>query len=76
MSPKSKKEKEEPLATASVPVEATEEEGPPTVAEVCENFGLANVDLDYSKVDDNNLATYKLFQQIFKQQIQAANPKV
>jgi len=46
------------------------------VAEVCENFGLANVELDYSEVDVNNLTTYKLFQQHFRQQIQAANPKV
>ena len=73
---KSRKEKEEPPAPAPVVVEAPAEEKPPTVAEVCENFGLADVELDYSEADVNNLTTYKLFQHNFRQQIQAANPKV
>merc|ERR1712150_12648 len=48
----------------------------PTVAEVCENFGLTDVDLEYSDADYQNLTTYKLFQQTYRQRIQAANPKV
>ena len=48
----------------------------PTVAEVCENFGLSDVDLEYSDADYQNLTTYKLFQQTYRQRIQAANPKV
>ena len=48
----------------------------PTVAEVCENFGLTDVDLEYSDADYQNLTTYKLFQQTYRQRIQGANPKV
>merc|ERR1712203_712056 len=48
----------------------------PTVSEVCENFGLTDVDLEYSDADYQNLTTYKLFQQTYRQRIQAANPKV
>jgi len=57
-------------------VEAPTEEAPPTVAEVCENFGLTDVDLEYSDADYQNLTTYKLFQQNYKQRIQAVNSKV
>jgi hypothetical protein len=57
-------------------VEASNEESPPTVSEVCENFGLNDVDLDYTEADHQNLTTYKLFQQNYRQRIQAANPKV
>ena len=48
----------------------------PTVGEVCENFGLTDVDLEYSDADYQNLTTYKLYQQTYRQRIQAANPKV
>merc|ERR1711994_1042467 len=48
----------------------------PTVSEVCENFGLTDVDLEYSDADYQNLTTYKLFQQTCRQRIQGANPKV
>ena len=57
-------------------VEAASDEALPTVAEVCENFGLNDVDLDYTDADYQNLTTYKLFQQNYRQRIQAANPKV
>ena len=57
-------------------VEAPTEEAPPTVAEVCDNFGLTDVDLEYSDADYQNLTTYKLFQQNYKQRIQAVNSKV
>ena len=48
----------------------------PTVADVCENFGLTDVDLEYSEADYQNLTTYKLFQQTYRQRIQGVNPKV
>jgi hypothetical protein len=46
------------------------------VAEVCDNFGLTDVDLEYTDADYQNLTTYKLFQQNYRQRIQAVNPKV
>lgn len=58
------------------PVDTTGEETPPSVTEVCENFGLNDVDLEYTDADYQNLTTYKLFQQTYRQRIQAANPKV
>ncbi len=48
----------------------------PTVAEVCENFSLNDVDLEYSDADYQNLTTYKTFQGAYRSRIQAANPKV
>lgn len=48
----------------------------PTVSDVCDNFGLTDVDLDYTEADYQNLTTYKLFQSTYKQRIQAVNPKV
>ncbi|VVC89741.1 unnamed protein product [Leptidea sinapis] len=37
--------------------------GMPTVEEVCTSFGLADVDIQYSDADLENLTSYKLFQQ-------------
>merc|ERR1719427_1199098 len=48
----------------------------PTVLQVCEQWGLNDVDLEYSDADYTNLTTYKLFQQTFRPRIQAENPKV
>ena len=48
----------------------------PSVADVCENFGLTDVDLEYNEADYQNLTTYKLFQSTYRQRIQAANVKV
>jgi hypothetical protein len=67
---------QEEAAAPPAAVEASNEESPPTVSEVCENFGLNDVDLDYTEADHQNLTTYKLFQQNYRQRIQAANPKV
>merc|ERR1712080_564615 len=39
-------------------------------------YGLNDVDLEYSDADYTNLTTYKLFQQNFRPRIQAENPKV
>ena len=62
------------------PVPAAKEESPepamPTVQQVCEQWGLNDVDLEYSEADYSNLTTYKLFQQTFRPRIQAENPKV
>jgi len=48
----------------------------PTVEQLCEQYGLNDVDLEYSDADYSNLTTYKLFQQTYRQRIQAENPKV
>ena len=47
----------------------------PSVAEVCDNFGLNDVDLKYTDADYQNL-TWNRFQSTYKQRIQGANPKV
>ena len=46
------------------------------MAEICENFGLNDVELEYGEAEYTNLTNYKLFQQTFKQRIQSGNPKV
>eukprot|EP00092_Neocalanus_flemingeri_P015825 GFUD01017130.1.p1 GENE.GFUD01017130.1~~GFUD01017130.1.p1 ORF type:complete len:1937 (+),score=754.41 GFUD01017130.1:187-5997(+) len=64
----------------SPPPPAAKEESPepamPTVMQVCDQWGLNDVDLEYSDADYTNLTTYKLFQQTFRPRIQAENPKV
>ena len=47
----------------------------PTVQVVCDNFGLNDVELDYTEADYQNLTTCKLFQQAYLSRIQGANPK-
>merc|ERR1712209_165520 len=56
--------------------ESPEAQAMPTVMQVCEQWGLNDVDLEYSDADYSNLTTYKLFQQTFRPRIQAENPKV
>ena len=48
----------------------------PTVQQVCEQWGLNDVDLEYTDADFQNLTTYKLFQQSYRPRIKAENPKV
>ena len=48
----------------------------PTVAEVCESFGLNDVELEYSEADYQNLTTYKLFQQHVRPLLAKENPRV
>merc|ERR1712147_248820 len=64
----------------SPPPQPAKEESPepamPTVMRVCDQWGLNDVDLEYSDADYTNLTTYKLFQQTFRPRIQAENPKV
>merc|ERR1712012_750398 len=56
--------------------ESPEAQAMPTAQQVCEQWGLNDVDLEYSDADYSNLTTYKLFQQTFRPRIQAENPKV
>ncbi|XP_069984157.1 chromodomain-helicase-DNA-binding protein Mi-2 homolog isoform X8 [Penaeus vannamei] len=48
----------------------------PTVAEVCESFGLNDVELEYTDSDFQNLTTYKLFQQHVRPLLAKENPRV
>jgi len=48
----------------------------PTAQQVCEQWGLNDVDLEYTDADFQNLTTFKLFQQTYRPRIQAENPKV
>ena len=48
----------------------------PTVQEVCETFGLTDVNIEYSEADFQNLQTYKMFQQHIRPLIAKENPKV
>ncbi|XP_069683396.1 chromodomain-helicase-DNA-binding protein Mi-2 homolog isoform X2 [Periplaneta americana] len=50
--------------------------GMPTVEEVCETFGLTDVDVEYTEADFQNLTTYKLFQQHVRPLLSKENPKV
>ena len=47
-----------------------------SVEEVCENFGLNDVNLDYSDAEYQNLTTYNMFKKAYRSRIQSANPKV
>ena len=47
-----------------------------SVEEVCENFGLNDVNLDYSDAKYQNVTTYNMFKKAYKSRIQSANPKV
>ena len=48
----------------------------PLVKEVCKNFGLTDVDLDYSDAEYQKLTTYKMFKKAYRSRIQSVNPKV
>ncbi|XP_076062589.1 chromodomain-helicase-DNA-binding protein Mi-2 homolog isoform X3 [Oratosquilla oratoria] len=48
----------------------------PTVSEVCESFGLNDVELEYTDADYQNLTTYKLFQQHVRPLLAKENPRV
>ena len=47
-----------------------------SVEEVCENFGLNDVNLDYSDAKYQNVTTYNMFKKAFRSRVQSANPKV
>merc|ERR1712198_636662 len=73
MGRKSKVREESPPPPAK---EDSPEPAMPTAQQVCDQWGLNDVDLEYSDADYSNLTTYKLFQQTFRPRIQAENPKV
>merc|ERR1711976_275929 len=64
------------MGSSPAPTPAPANDETPSVEEVCENFGLNDVDLEYSDADYQNLTTYKLFQQAYRSKIRSANPKV
>ena len=70
---KSKGREESPPPPAK---EESPEPAMPTAQQVCEQWGLNDVDLQYGEADYQNLTTFKLFQQTFRPRIQAENPKV
>ena len=78
--PKAKAKKTTKKAAAAAaeasPAPQQSNDDAPTVSEVCDNFGLNDVDLEYTDADYQNLTTYKLFQQTYRSRIQTANPKV
>jgi len=51
-------------------------EGMPTVSEVCESFGLQDIEIDYAEEEYQSISTYKQFQQQVRPLIQKENPKV
>jgi hypothetical protein len=54
-------------AAVPTPKEASpEQQAMPTVAQLCEQYALKDVDLEYSEADYSNLTTYKLFLQTFR----------
>ncbi|XP_048269214.1 chromodomain-helicase-DNA-binding protein Mi-2 homolog isoform X4 [Bombus terrestris] len=50
--------------------------GMPTIEEVCNTFGLTDVQIEYTDADFQNLTTYKLFQQHVRPLLAKENPKV
>ena len=59
-------EEESTTSEAPTPKELSPEQAMPTVAQLCEQYELNDVDLEYSKADYSNLTTYKLFLQTFR----------
>lgn len=47
----------------------------PTAVEVCESYGLQDVEIDYNEEEYQNI-NYKQFQQLVRPIIQKENPKV
>ncbi|XP_050544780.1 chromodomain-helicase-DNA-binding protein Mi-2 homolog isoform X2 [Daktulosphaira vitifoliae] len=50
--------------------------GMPSVEEVCQTFGLQDVEIEYTDADFQNLTTYKLFQQHVRPILAKENPRV
>merc|ERR1712141_669916 len=73
---KSKKASKKSADSSPAPTPQASNDETPSVEEVCENFGLNDVDLEYSEADYQNLTTYKMFQQAYRSRIQSNNPKV
>ena len=47
----------------------------PTVADICQNLGLNDVDLGHTAEDFRNITSYELFQESYTEKVQQANPK-
>jgi hypothetical protein len=58
--------KSKTTSDAPTPKEPSPEQAMPTVAQLCQQYGLKDVDLEYSEADYSNLTTYKLFLQTFR----------
>ena len=56
--------------------DAKNDDDTPSSADVCDNFGLNDVDLEYTDADYQKLTTYKLFWQKYLPKMAAANPGV
>ncbi|RWS16916.1 chromodomain-helicase-DNA-binding protein Mi-2-like protein [Dinothrombium tinctorium] len=52
------------------------EKTPKSVAEICAEFDLEDIDYEYSEADYQNLTNYKLFSQHIRPLIAKANPKI
>ena len=72
---KSKKGAKKSADSSPAPTPQATNDETPSVEEVCENFGLNDVDLDYSDADYQNLTTYKMFQQAYRWRNQSAKSK-
>ncbi|XP_066585961.1 chromodomain-helicase-DNA-binding protein Mi-2 homolog isoform X2 [Prorops nasuta] len=75
---KSRKSSSRKSSSHSAPAAQSQEPttGMPTIEEVCNTFGLTDVQIEYSDADFQNLTTYKLFQQHVRPLLAKENPKV
>ncbi|KAL1498156.1 hypothetical protein ABEB36_009000 [Hypothenemus hampei] len=73
---KSKSSKHSSSGISSLPAETSSAGGMPTIEEVCNTFGLIDVDIEYTDQDMQNLTSYKLFQQHVRPLLTKENPKV
>ena len=73
---KRKRESEEKPQPPVTPKEAPVPEPATEAGKLCLEFGLNDVDLEYSRHDYDVVDCYDLFQQAFKHRLAAANPKV
>ena len=82
MPPKKRSRKSESEADSAKKMEATLKTPKdtlisenPTVADICQNLGLNDVDLGHTAEDYRNITSYELFQESYTEKVQQANPK-
>lgn len=64
-------------SSVSTPTTPSEESSKmPSVEDVCNSFGLTDVQIKYTEQDYQNLSSYKLFQQHIRPLLAKDNPKV
>lgn len=75
---KSRKSSSRKSSSHNPPASSSQEPttGMPTIEEVCNTFGLTDVQIEYTDADFQNLTTYKLFQQHVRPLLAKENPKV